>query len=112
MIGTGSELEIAVKAADVLRKEGKAVRVVSLVCWELFFGQSEEYRQSILPKAVEAKVSVEAGSTLCWDKVVGCKGKAIGIDGFGASAPAGRIYKEFGITVEAVVAAAKSIIIS
>ncbi|XP_047315646.1 transketolase, chloroplastic-like [Impatiens glandulifera] len=109
LIGTGSELEIAVKAADILRKEGKTVRVVSFVCWELFFAQSDEYKESVLPKAVEAKVSIEAGTTFGWAKIVGSKGKAIGIDSFGASAPAGKIYEEFGITVEAVVTAAKSI---
>ena len=110
LIGTGSELEIAAKAADDLRKEGKAVRVVSLVSWELFDEQSEAYKESVFPAAVSARVSIEAGSTFGWEKIVGAKGKAIGIDRFGASAPAGRIYKEFGITKEAVVAAAKELI--
>lgn len=109
VIGTGSELEIAAKAADELRKEGKTVRVVSLVCWELFDEQSAEYKESVLPAAVTARVSIEAGSTFGWERMVGPKGKAIGIDKFGASAPAGRIYKEYGITPEAVIEAAKSI---
>ncbi|CDO97702.1 unnamed protein product [Coffea canephora] len=109
LIGTGSELEIAAKAADELRKEGKAVRVVSLVSWELFDEQSAEYKESVFPAAVTARVSIEAGSTFGWEKIVGPKGKAIGIDRFGASAPAGKIYKELGITAEAVVAAAKSV---
>ncbi|KAM3344591.1 Transketolase, chloroplastic [Capsicum chinense] len=109
LIGTGSELEIAVKAADELRKEGKAVRVVSLVSWELFDEQSAEYKESVLPAAVTARVSIEAGSTFGWEKIVGSKGKAIGIDRFGASAPAGKIYKEYGITAEAVIAAAKQV---
>ncbi|CAI9765185.1 unnamed protein product [Fraxinus pennsylvanica] len=109
LIGTGSELEIAAKAADELRKEGKAVRVVSFVSWELFDEQSDNYKESVLPSAVTARVSIEAGSTFGWEKIVGSKGKAIGIDGFGASAPAGKIYKEFGITVEAVVAAANEV---
>ncbi|XAR63180.1 Transketolase [Bertholletia excelsa] len=109
VIGTGSELEIAVKAADELRKEGKAVRVVSLVSWELFDEQSDAYKESVLPEAVSARVSIEAGSTFGWEKIVGNKGKAIGIDRFGASAPAGKIYKEFGITAEAVIAAARSL---
>ncbi|KAJ8448642.1 hypothetical protein Cgig2_010529 [Carnegiea gigantea] len=109
LIGTGSELEIAARAADQLRKEGKAVRVVSLVCWELFDEQSAEYKESVLPAAVTARVSIEAGSTFGWERMVGPKGKAIGIDKFGASAPAGRIYKEYGITPEAVIEAAKSI---
>lgn len=109
LIATGSELEIAAKAADELRKEGKTVRVVSFVSWELFEEQSAEYKESVLPAAVTARVSIEAGSTFGWEKYVGSKGKAIGIDRFGASAPAGKIYKEFGITPENVVATAKSL---
>ncbi|ERN06491.1 transketolase, chloroplastic [Amborella trichopoda] len=110
LIGTGSELEIAVKAANVIRKEGKAVRVVSLVSWELFDEQSDEYKESVLPAGVSARVSVEAGSTFGWEKIVGSKGKSIGIDRFGASAPAGTLYKEFGITMDNVIAAAKTLL--
>lgn len=109
LIGTGSELEIAAKAAEELRKEGKAVRVVSFVSWELFDEQSDAYKESVLPEAVTARVSIEAGSTFGWEKIVGKKGKSIGIDRFGASAPAGKIYKELGLTAEAVIAAAKQI---
>ncbi|MBF6096331.1 transketolase, partial [Nocardia cyriacigeorgica] len=101
--------EIAAKAAEELRKEGKAVRVVSFVTWELFDEQSDAYKESVLPAAVTARVSIEAGSTFGWQKLVGSKGKAIRIDRFGASAPAGKIYKEFGITAEAVIAAAKEV---
>ena len=99
MIGTGSELEIAAKAAEELRKEGKAVRVVSFVSWELFDEQSDAYKESVLPASVTARVSIEAGSTFGWEKIIGSKGKAIGIDRFGASAPAGKIYKEFGLLI-------------
>lgn len=109
LMGTGSELEIAAKAGDELRKEGKTVRVVSFVSWELFDEQSAEYKESVLPEAVTARVSIEAGVTLGWEKYVGSKGKAIGIDRFGASAPAGIIYKEYGITAENVIATAKSL---
>ncbi|PRQ57587.1 putative transketolase and transaldolase [Rosa chinensis] len=109
LIGTGSELEIAYKAGEELRKEGKAVRVVSFVSWELFDEQSDAYKESVLPTAVTARVSIEAGSTFGWEKIIGSKGKAIGIDRFGASAPAPTIYKEYGLTVEAVVAAAKEV---
>ncbi|KAH7432769.1 hypothetical protein KP509_07G039000 [Ceratopteris richardii] len=109
IFGTGSELEIACKAADVIKKEGKTVRVVSLVCWELFEEQSAEYKESVIPAGVSARVSVEAGSTFGWNKYLGYKGKAVGIDHFGASAPAGILYKEFGITVENVVAKAKEV---
>ncbi|CAA6656222.1 unnamed protein product [Spirodela intermedia] len=108
--GTSIEgLEIAEKAAGELRKEGKAVRVVSLVCWELFDEQSDEYKESVLPAAVTARVSIEAGSTLGWQKFIGSGGKAIGIDRFGASAPAGTIYKEYGISAENIIAAVKSL---
>ncbi|KAM3698485.1 hypothetical protein ACB098_06G191600 [Castanea mollissima] len=109
LIGTGSELEIAAQAAEELRKEGKAVRVVSFISWELFDEQSDAYKESVLPAAVSARVSIEAGSTFGWEKIIGSKGKAIGIDRFGASAPAGRIYKEYGLTAEAVIAAAKEL---
>ncbi|XP_078162197.1 transketolase, chloroplastic [Carex rostrata] len=109
LLATGSELEIAAKAGDELRKEGKTVRVVSFVSWELFEEQSAEYKESVLPAAVTARVSIEAGSTFGWEKYVGPKGKSIGIDRFGASAPAGKIYKEFGLTPENVVAVAKSL---
>ncbi|KAF6152562.1 hypothetical protein GIB67_013009 [Kingdonia uniflora] len=110
LMGTGSELEIAEQAGVELRKEGKAVRVVSFISWELFEDQSDEYKESVLPAAVTARVSIEAASTFGWAKLVGSKGKSIGIDRFGASAPAPKIYKEFGITSEAVIAAAKSLL--
>ncbi|KAJ6804436.1 putative transketolase, chloroplastic [Iris pallida] len=110
LMATGSELEIAAKAADGLRKEeGKAVRVVSLVSWELFEEQSEDYKETVLPSGVGARISIEAGSTLGWEKFVRSKGRSIGIDRFGASAPAGKIYKEFGLTVENVIASAKNL---
>ncbi|KAH7299835.1 hypothetical protein KP509_24G032100 [Ceratopteris richardii] len=110
LIGTGSELEIVFKAAEVIRKEGKTVRVVSLVSWELFEEQTPEYKESVLPSSVIARVSVEAGSTFGWEKYVGPKGKAVGLDRFGASAPAGVLYKEFGLTVDNVVVQAKQVI--
>uniref|UniRef100_A0A0C9RTG0 transketolase n=1 Tax=Wollemia nobilis TaxID=56998 RepID=A0A0C9RTG0_9CONI len=110
LIGTGSELEIAEKAGSALRNEGKAVRIVSLVSWELFDEQTPEYKESVLPEAVVARVSVEAGSTLGWQKYIGPKGKAVGIDKFGASAPADILYKEFGLTVDNVVATAKQLL--
>uniref|UniRef100_K3XHC9 transketolase n=1 Tax=Setaria italica TaxID=4555 RepID=K3XHC9_SETIT len=109
VIGTGSELEIAEKAADELRKEGRTVRVVSLVCWELFEEQPEKYKESVLPSEVTSRISIEAGVTFGWEKYIGQKGKAIGIDSFGISAPAGKIFKELGLTVENVIAAAKAL---
>lgn len=110
LMGSGSELEIAEKAASTLRNEGKAVRVVSLVCWELFEEQTPAYKESVLPAAVAARVSVEAGSTFGWERYLGSKGKAVGIDRFGASAPIGILYKEFGLTADNVVANAKQIL--
>ncbi|MBA0772376.1 hypothetical protein Gotri_007766 [Gossypium trilobum] len=109
LIGTGSELEIDVKAANELRKGGKAVRVISLISWELFDNQSNAYKESVLPSSVSTRLSIEAGSTFGWEKIVGLKGKAIGIDWFGASAPTGRLYKEFGLTPEVIVATAKEL---
>ncbi|KAL6650482.1 hypothetical protein ACP70R_009407 [Stipagrostis hirtigluma subsp. patula] len=109
LIGTGSELEIAEKAAGELRKEGKAIRVVSLVCWELFEEQPEEYKQSILPSAVTSRISIEAGVTLGWEKYIGQKGRAIGVDRFGSSAPAGKVYKQLGLTVQNVIATTKAL---
>ncbi|KAL6851510.1 hypothetical protein ACP4OV_020443 [Aristida adscensionis] len=109
LIGTGSELGIAEKAADELRKERRAVRVVSLVCWELFEEQPEEYKESVLPSEVTSRISIEAGVTFGWEKYIGQKGKAIGVDRFGSSAPAGKLYKELGLTVENVVATAKAL---
>ncbi|KAL6606265.1 hypothetical protein ACP70R_041918 [Stipagrostis hirtigluma subsp. patula] len=109
VLSTGSELQIAARAADELRKEGKTVRVVSLVSWELFEEQSDKYKESVLPVAVTARISIEAGCTLGWQKYVGAKGKIIGVDKFGASAPGEKIFKEYGITVESVILAAKSL---
>jgi transketolase len=98
---------MAVDAAKKLDAEGKKVRVVSMPCWELFEEQSQEYKDSVLLPAVTARVSVEAGTTLGWQKWVGGKGEMVGIDEFGASAPGPLLYEKFGITVDAVVAAAK-----
>ncbi|MBV8882596.1 MAG: transketolase, partial [Chroococcidiopsidaceae cyanobacterium CP_BM_RX_35] len=110
LIGTGSETQLCVKAAEQLRNEGKKVRVVSLPCWELFDQQNEQYRESVLPKAVTKRVSVEAGSTFGWCRYVGSEGIAIGIDHFGASAPGEIALEKFGFTVDNVVAKAKTLL--
>ncbi|BDA49762.1 Transketolase, chloroplastic [Coccomyxa sp. Obi] len=107
-IATGSELSLAVEAAKEIEASGKKARVVSMVCWELFDEQDESYKNSILPPDVTARVSVEAGSTFGWEKFVGQKGKAIGVDTFGASAPAPILYEKYGITKAAAVEAAKA----
>lgn len=109
LMASGSELEIAAKAADSLRSENKTVRVVSFPCWELFEEQSAEYKEGLLPTSVTARVSIEAGATFGWERYVGLQGRAIGVDHFGASAPANILYKEFGITVDNVIAKAKEV---
>jgi transketolase len=104
LIGTGSELQYALEAAAQL---GDGVRVVSLPCFDRFERQSAEYRESVLPKAVTKRISIEAGVTDLWWKYVGTEGKPLGIDRFGISAPGNVVFNELGITPEAVVAAAK-----
>ena len=108
LLGTGSELELCMEAANKLSGEGVATRVVSMPCFELFNQQSSEYQQSVLPNDVTARVGVEAGIRMGWDRYLGLSGHFIGMDSFGASAPAETLYEHFGITVEKVVAAAKA----
>ena len=108
LIGTGSELMLAVEAAQTLEGEGKKVRVVSMPCWELFDEQSADYKKSVLIPGVP-KVSIECGCTQGWHKYVGDNGFAIGVDEFGASAPANILAQEYGITADAVVKAAKAL---
>ena len=110
LIGTGSEVEIALAAGRKLAAEGIRVRVVSLPSWELFDGESQEYRDRVLPPTVKARVAVEAGCRLGWEHYVGLEGEAVGIDHFGASAPYKVIYEKFGITAEAVAAAARRLL--
>src|SRR5262249_38666584 len=107
VIATGSEVELAMKARDALQKESIGTRVVSMPCFELFEAEDAAYRESILPAKCAARVSIEAGATLCWSKWIGPKGVAIGVDKFGASAPAETIFEEYGFDVANVVAAVK-----
>jgi transketolase len=112
IIASGSEVELAYKAAHQLAGEGKGVRVVSLASWELFAAQDEAYRQQVLPPDIP-KLAVEAASPFGWERWVGndkSKGDIIGIDRFGASAPYQRIFQEFGLTVENVVERAKQLL--
>eukprot|EP00898_Chlorokybus_atmophyticus_P005982 jgi/Chlat1/6385/Chrsp44S05845 len=109
-MGTGSELEICEAAAQQIRQDGRTARVVSMVCTELFDEQPQSYKDEVLPPSVKARVSLEAASTFGWHKYVGDGGKSIGVDTFGASAPADRIYKEFGLTADNVAATAKSLL--
>ena len=110
LVATGSEVEIAIAAADVLEQEGAAVRVVSMPCWELFEQQDEGYQQEVLPSGVAAKVVVEAGIRQGWDRWVGNDAAFITIDRFGASAPYEVLYEKYGITVERVVAEARRLL--
>ncbi|MFE6733444.1 transketolase [Microbacterium sp. NPDC057650] len=107
LIGTGSEVQLAVAARETLANEGVNARVVSAPSLEWFAEQDEAYRESVLPKAVTARVSVEAGSVLSWRGIVGDRGRSVGIDHFGASADYKTLFQKFGITAEAVVEAAR-----
>ena len=104
LMATGSEVALALAAADLLAE--RRVRVVSMPCVERFAAQDAAYREAVLPAAVEARVAVEAGVTPGWYRYVGTRGEVVGIDRFGASAPAGELFANFGFTAELVAAAA------
>lgn len=101
IIATGSEVELAMQAAQQL--SNKAIRVISMPCVELFLQQNKSYQDSVLPPKLEKRLAIEAGSTSGWYQFVGCRGKVIGLDHFGESAPANILFKEFGFTVENVI---------
>ena len=102
LIATGSEVHIALEAAALLDEKHISARVVSLPSWELFDAQPAEYREQVLPTNVRARISIEAGSTIGWQRYVGLDGKAIGLSSFGASAPSSVLYREFGLTPQHV----------
>ena len=110
LIATGSEVELAVKAAEVLEAEGKKVRVVSMPSTNVFDKQDEAYRESVLPRSVTKRVAIEAQLSDFWYKYVGFEGRIVGMNSFGESAPAGELFKLFGFTVENVVTKAKEIL--
>jgi transketolase len=107
LIGTGSEVALCVQVYETLKADGVAARVVSMPSWDLFEKQTKSYRESVLPPVVTARVSVEAGTVIGWDRYVGPQGHIIGMNTFGASAPIKDLMKKFGITPEKVLAAAK-----
>lgn len=109
LIGTGSELELAYKAAEELIKEDIGARVVSMPSMDLFEEQDESYKESVLPKSVRTRVAIEAYNDLGWGKYVGLDGKVIAMEGFGASAPADLLFEDFGFTVENVVETVKKL---
>jgi transketolase len=108
LIATGSEVSLAMTTHDSLAKSGVRSRVVSMPSWELFDAQDEAWRERVLPRNIDARVSIEAASTIGWERYVGRDGARIGMHSFGASAPAEDVYKKFGITVEAVERAARA----
>src|SRR5207244_257553 len=108
-IATGSEVQIAVAAAEACAKEGIALRVVSMPCFEAFAAETKEYRDQVLPPALSARVSIEAGVTFGWKQWVGDRGIAIGLDRYGASAPAEVNFEKLGFTTARVVESVKQL---
>ena len=105
LIATGSEVDLAVRAAEELASRGRRVRVVSMPSTDAFEAQDEAYKESVLPRSVKARVAVEAGLSDFWIKYVGDRGKVVGMDRFGESAPAGKLFEHFGFTLENICAA-------
>jgi transketolase len=110
LLATGSEVSIALAAAEILEKEGTPTRVVSMPSWEIFAAQPQAYRDQVLPPSVTARVSMEAAATFGWDRWIGSAGRALGLDHFGASAPAERLYQEFGLTAARMADTARAVL--
>ena len=110
LMGTGSEVAMCLEAYERLKVDGVKARVISMPSWEIFEKQSDKYKESVLPAAVKARVSVEAGATFGWDRYVGAQGVSIGMHSFGASAPLKDLLKKFGFTADHVVEVAKQTI--
>ena len=110
LIATGSELQLALEAAALLAAKGIRARVISMPCWQLFEEQPADYREAVLPRAVRPRLAVETGVTLGWHRWVGADGDVVGVDRFGASAPAARVMREFGFTAEQVAARAERLV--
>jgi transketolase len=110
LIATGSEVELAVAACDALTAKGKKVRVVSMPSCDTFDAQDAAYRESVLPAACKRRVAVEAGITGFWTRYVGLDGKVVGIDTFGESGPAPKVFEHFGITTDNVIKAVESVL--
>ena len=110
LIASGSEVSLAVEAHEKLLAEGIRSRVVSMPSWDIFDHQTQEYRDSVLPPDVKARVAVEQASTFGWERYVGTSGRVIGMKTFGASAPLKELQKKFGFEPDRVVAAAKELL--
>ena len=111
LIATGSEVHLALEAQKLLAAEGIGARVISMPCWERFARQPQEYRDSVLPPYVKARVAVEAGVTTGWQKWVGLEGEVVGVDRFGASAPYKVIYEQFGLTAQRIAERARALVV-
>jgi transketolase len=110
IIATGSEVHLALSARERLEAQGVRTRVVSMPSWELFEEEEPEYRESVLPEAVEARLAVEAGSPQGWHRWVGCKGDVIGVSTFGASAPGPTVLERYGFSVDNITSRALAVI--
>jgi transketolase len=110
LIATGSEVSLAMEAAARLRKEKVSVRVVNLPSWELFESAGAEYREQVLPPRVRARLAVEAGVAMGWERYVGDGGAVVAMTGFGASAPGGTVMERFGFTVDNVCSRARELL--
>ena len=110
LLASGSEVATAREAAGLLKEQGVAARVVSMPCWEIFEEQDKDYRESVLPRAITARVAVEAGCPFGWERYTGQDGVIIGMNRFGASAPIKELSENFGFTAENVVAQAKTLL--
>jgi len=110
LVGTGSELSLCTAAAEALEADGISTRVVSLPCWERFDAQNSAYRESVLPSTVRKRVTVESGVSMGWERYAGDEGAILGIDRFGASAPAGTIFEAFGFTADNVAAIGRDVV--
>ena len=103
LIATGSELQLAIAAAEILCKKNISTRVVSLPCWELFEKQPASYREDVLPKSIKNRIAIEAGVKQGWERYLGEQGKFVGMNSFGASAPAEKLFEHYGITAKRIV---------
>jgi transketolase len=110
LLATGSEVHLALAAADLLAAEGIPVQVAALPCWEAFAAQPRAYREAVLPPGITARVAVEAGVPQGWHRWVGARGEVVGLDRFGASAPAGEAFRRLGFTPEAVAARVRELL--
>ncbi len=110
LIGTGSEVHIALDAGKILEEKDIMARVVSLPSWKLFDGQPTDYRNSVLPSNIRARIAIEAATTMGWERYVGIEGVTLGIPHFGASAPAGVLYEKFGLTAQRMADEAETLV--